>query len=220
MERHKAAHRRPEAYARGKMLRHGSGRVKILPFALAAAIITMAFFGAAAILSFIDRRMHPIRYAVYVDYYSGVYGVPEETVYAVMLTESRFDCDAVSRAGACGLMQLMPETYESVSIELGRVPDEILIFDPGTNICCGVYLLSKLYSKYGSWDTAYAAYNAGEAAVDSWLSDSRYSESGKLTHIPYSETAGYVKKVRCAAESYKKIYGFGNGSGQNTGEGQ
>ena len=38
--------------------------------------------------------------------------------------------------------------------------------------------------------------------------------------VPYSETAGYVKKVRCAAESYKKIYGFGNGPGQNTGEGQ
>ncbi|CDC72431.1 transglycosylase SLT domain protein [Candidatus Colimorpha enterica] len=117
-------------------------------------------------------------------------------------------------------MQLMPATYEAVAYELERIPDEIMIFDPGTNICCGVYLLSKLYEKYGCWETAFAAYNAGEAAVDLWLSDDRYSASGRLTYIPYSETAGYVKKVRCAAESYKKIYGFGNGPGQNTGEGQ
>ena len=79
--------------------------------------------------------------------------------------------------------------------------------------------LLGLYEKYGCWETAFAAYNAGEAAVDLWLSDDRYSGSGRLTHIPYSETAGYVKKVRCAADSYKKIYGFGNGPGQNTGEG-
>ncbi|MBS7276638.1 MAG: lytic transglycosylase domain-containing protein [Eubacteriales bacterium] len=202
------------------MLRRCRGRVKILPFALAVTVITAAFFGASAALSFIDRRLHPIRYSVYVGYYSGVYGVPEEIVYAVILTESRFQRDAVSRAGACGLMQLMPATYEAVAYELDRIPDEIMIFDPGTNICCGVYLLSKLYEKYGCWETAFAAYNAGEAAVDLWLSDDRYSASGRLTYIPYSETAGYVKKVRCAAESYKKIYGFGNGPGQNTGEGQ
>lgn len=202
------------------MLRRCRGRVKILPFALAVTMITAAFFGASAALSFIDRRLYPIRYSVYVGYYSGVYGVPEEIVYAVILTESRFQRDAVSRAGACGLMQLMPATYEAVAYELERIPDEIMIFDPGTNICCGVYLLSKLYEKYGCWETAFAAYNAGEAAVDLWLSDDRYSGSGRLTHIPYSETAGYVKKVRCAAESYKKIYGFGNGPGQNTGEGQ
>lgn len=202
------------------MLRRCRGRVKILPFALAVTVITAAFFGASAALSFIDRRLYPIRYSVYVGYYSGVYGVPEEIVYAVILTESRFQRDAVSRAGACGLMQLMPATYEAVAYELDRIPDEIMIFDPGTNICCGVYLLSKLYEKYGCWETAFAAYNAGEAAVDLWLSDDRYSGSGRLTHIPYSETAGYVKKVRCAAESYKKIYGFGNGPGQNTGEGQ
>lgn len=202
------------------MLRRCRGRVRILPFALAVTVITAAFFGASAALSFIDRRLYPIRYSVYVGYYSGVYGVPEEIVYAVILTESRFQRDAVSRAGACGLMQLMPATYEAVAYELDRIPDEIMIFDPGTNICCGVYLLSKLYEKYGCWETAFAAYNAGEAAVDLWLSDDRYSGSGRLTYIPYSETAGYVKKVRCAAESYKKIYGFGNGPGQNTGEGQ
>ena len=202
------------------MLRRCRGRVRILPFALAVTVITAAFFGASAALSFIDRRLYPIRYSVYVGYYSGLYGVPEEIVYAVILTESRFQRDAVSRAGACGLMQLMPATYEAVAYELDRIPDEIMIFDPGTNICCGVYLLSKLYEKYGCWETAFAAYNAGEAAVDLWLSDDRYSGSGRLTHIPYSETAGYVKKVRCAAESYKKIYGFGNGPGQNTGEGQ
>lgn len=194
------------------MLKRDAGRIKILPLALAAAVITAAIFGSFAIISIINKLLHPIRYSLYVDYYSEMYGVPQETVYAVILTESRFKVDAISRAGACGLMQLMPKTYALIAFELGRTPDSSMIFDPETNICFGVYLLSRLYSKYGDWDNALAAYNAGETAVDSWLADSRYSNAGRLTHIPYYETAGYVKKVRRAEKSYKKIYGSEIGS--------
>lgn len=181
---------------------------KIFSFVLAVLMITAVFFGATAAFRLIDRRIHPVEYTKYVDYYSELYHVPKEIVYAVILVESRFDSAAVSRAGACGLMQLMPQTYKEIAEELQRIPDENAIFDPGMNICCGVYLLSKLFEKYGCWDTAYAAYNAGESAVDRWLNDGRYSDQGRLSDIPYRETKGYVKKVRCASESYKKIYGF------------
>ncbi len=171
-------------------------------------MITAVFFGAMAAFRLADRKMHPLEYNEYVDYYSELYEVPKEIVYAVILVESRFDSAAVSKAGACGLMQLMPLTYKQIAEELQRVPDEEAVFDPGMNICCGVYLLSKLFEKYRCWDTAYAAYNAGESAVDRWLGDERYSDHGRLSDIPYKETDGYVKKIRCAAESYKKIYGF------------
>ncbi len=126
----------------------------------------------------------------------------------MILTESRFDPDAVSRAGAQGLMQLMPQTYARTAEELGIPPDAQAVFRPDVNIRCGVCLLSRLYGKYRCWDTVYAAYNAGENAVDRWLADERYSAGGRLSSIPYRETAGYVKKVRSAAESYKKLYGF------------
>ncbi len=171
-------------------------------------LLTTGFFAFVAAFYGMERLFHPIRYEVYVSYYAEQYHVPKEIVYAVMLTESHFQEKAVSRAGARGLMQLMPQTYREVAEELGRIPDDRMAFDPGMNICCGVYLLSRLYNKYHAWETVYAAYNAGEAAVDRWLADPRYAENGYLTCIPYSETAYYVKKVSRAATAYQKLYGW------------
>jgi len=162
------------------------------------------FFAAVFLISAIERCLFPLKYGEYVTYYADLYGVPEEVVYAVIRTESRFDPKAVSRAGARGLMQLMPMTYQAVAEEIGRVPDEALAFDPGMNIQCGVYLLSRLYEKYRVWDTVYAAYNAGETAVDRWLADPKCSEKGRLIVVPYGETREYVKRVRHAAEIYQK----------------
>lgn len=184
------------------------GRKKLFSVLLALFVVVAVFVVTIVLFGFIERRLYPIKYSLYVKYYAEEYGLPEEIVYAVILTESKFNENALSHAGACGLMQLMPSTYKSVAEELERIPDINLIFEPSVNICCGSYLLSKLYNKYGVWEIVYAAYNAGESAVDRWLSDDRYSKNGELIKIPYSETSGYVKKVSGAAEAYKKIYGF------------
>lgn len=179
---------------------------KVLSFILAVSLITAAYYGATAAFTLIERQLHPIRYAEYVVYYSELYGVPVEVTFAVILTESKFNPQAVSYVGASGLMQLMPQTYAAIMTELEREPESGDIFDPETNIRCGVYLLSKLYKKYGDLKAVYAAYNAGESRVDAWLCDPRYSEKGKLTDIPFRETSGYVRKAARAAESYKKLY--------------
>lgn len=165
--------------------------------ALCLGAVTLILYGAV-------RLLYPLRYQRLVSYYADLYDVPREIVYAIIRTESQFDPDAVSRTGARGLMQLMPETYRAVATAIGRVPDECLAFDPGMNIQCGVYLLSQLYRKYGVWETAFAAYNAGETAVDRWLSDDRYSHNGHLIKIPYGETERYVKRVRHAVNVYRK----------------
>jgi len=167
-------------------------------------IPALCFAAAALILYGAVRILYPMRYQQYVSYYADLYAVPPEIVYAVIRTESQFDPDAVSKAGARGLMQLMPQTYRAVASEIGRVPDECLAFDPGMNIQCGVYLLSQLYRKYAVWETAFAAYNAGETAVDRWLNDARYSHNGCLTKIPYGETERYVKRVCYAVNVYQK----------------
>ena len=186
------------------MTQGAGSRKTFVSLTLCLLISVLCFAAVALILCGAVRILYPVRYQQYVSYYADLYGVPCEIVYAVIRTESKFDPDAVSRTGARGLMQLMPETYRAVASAIGRVPDECLAFDPGMNIQCGVYLLSQLYRKYGVWETAFAAYNAGETAVDRWLTDTRYSHDGHLTHIPYGETERYVKRVRYTVDVYQK----------------
>ena len=148
-------------------------------------------------------------YAHEVESYAETYQVPLDVVYAVIETESHFDQDAQSSAGACGLMQLMPDTYNWIR---GRLKEEATpepeggIFDPETNLRYGIYYLSYLYETFGVWETAWAGYNAGPNIVKKWLQDSRYSEDGiTLQTIPYTETANYVVKVGNAREYYQKL---------------
>lgn len=182
--------------------------ISVISVALTVSLLTVSYYIGVFIFRCAEKYTHPVKYSDFVTYYSELYCVPKSVVYAVILVESDFDIHAVSKAGACGLMQLMPATYEKVAEGIGRVPDMQMIFDPGVNIDCGVKLISMLYSKYGRWDTVYAAYNAGEVRVDEWLGDPQYSKDGMLTHIPITETSDYVKKVSRAVSEYHRLYGI------------
>lgn len=154
----------------------------------------------------------PNEYTAFVEKYSAEYGVPENMVYAVIKTESGFDSSAVSGKGAVGLMQMMPETFEWLTKDILREHLSAgMLYDPETNIKYGTYYLSRLYNRFGDWDTALAAYNGGEGRVSEWLTDSRYSQDGKkliIDNIPteYSETENYVGKVNKALGKYNKLY--------------
>ena len=188
-------------------MRRGTGCEKAIRLAavlLSVSLVTAAFYGIADGLSALERLFYPVRYGEIVRRSAAFFGVPESVVFAVIRTESRFDEAAVSRAGACGLMQLMPETYQKAAGAIGRGGEAI--FDPAENIACGSYWLARLYQKYRNWETVYAAYNAGEAAVDRWLSDPGTAENGVLTRIPYPETAAYVKRVIKAEAVYQRQY--------------
>ncbi|MFO0775640.1 MAG: lytic transglycosylase domain-containing protein [Nitrospiraceae bacterium] len=115
-------------------------------------------------------------------------------VRAVIKTESNYDPRAVSRAGALGLMQLMPQTAE-----LHHVEDA---FDPEQNISGGTKHLRYLLDRFqGNLPLALAAYNAGEHVID------RYQ-----TLPPYDETRQYVKKVL----HYYRTFLLSNPSGRHT----
>ncbi len=105
------------------------------------------------------------------------YGVPPALVKAVVKTESNFQRHAVSRAGAQGLMQLMPSTATDLGIQ-----DP---FSPEQNIHGGTRYLRAMIDRFeGDWKHALAAYNAGPSAVDQY---------GGIP--PYRETREYVERV-------------------------
>ena len=75
------------------------------------------------------------------------------------------------------------------------------------NICADITGNRDAYKKYGTWEVALAAYNAGIGRVNGWLSNPEYSDDGKtLSAIPIKETREYVVKVMAAADKYRELY--------------
>lgn len=118
------------------------------------------------------------------------HGVEPALVKAVIQVESNFDPDAVSRAGASGLMQLMPGTAAMYSLGLGQ------LFHPRQNIEAGVRHLAYLKTLFpNSTDLVLAAYNAGENNVM------------KYNGIPpFPETVDYVQKVKYSHNIFKRVF--------------
>lgn len=160
---------------------------------------------ATTLIDNFSKRAYPKMYSEYVERYSSEYSVPEEIIYSVILVESGFDKNATSHAGAQGLMQITPETYDWLLYLRGEEKSESL-YEVETNIDFGTYFLSHLYKKFGNWETVFAAYNAGMNRVSEWLENPEYSDGENLTRIPFRETENYVKKVINAIIKYEQIY--------------
>jgi soluble lytic murein transglycosylase len=180
----------------------------IVIFLLAVLAIGLGFL-ADFVISCFEKSAYPRDYAEFVEEYAAEYGVPETVIFAVIRTESSFHSGAVSPAGAVGLMQILPDTFEWLTNEmLFDHLDEGMLYDPETNIKYGTYYLSRLYDRYGDWNLALAAYNAGPGKVDEWLTDPEYADgAGGLKNIPFKETRNYVKKVGKARDVYERLYG-------------
>lgn len=155
----------------------------------------------------LEHWAFPRKYQDIIEEKSDEYGVPESVIYAVIRQESNYDTFAQSRVGARGLMQIMKTTAEWIDYYRGTETKWDDLYDPETNIDMGVWLLKYLYGLYGSWETVYAAYNAGFGAVSGWLEDPGYSKDGRtLDVIPYDETANYVKRVIKYRKGYIAAY--------------
>jgi soluble lytic murein transglycosylase-like protein len=128
----------------------------------------------------VDRRAAPGPYDDAIDDFAGRLGVDPKLVKSVMLVESNFNPRAVSRKGARGLMQLMPETARRFGVT-NR-------FDPLENLRGGAEFLASLLKLFsGDLPLALAAYNAGEGAV------------AKHSGVPpYAETREYIRRILVA----------------------
>ncbi len=135
------------------------------------------------------------------------FDVPPALILAVIRTESDFSPRAVSRKGAAGLMQLLPQTFLYLrDTHLKESVAEEEIFTPAVNIRYGTFYLSYLHHRFGSWETVLAAYNAGEGRVLEWLRREDGSDQGHLTAIPFPETRQYVEKTLEAYRFYQDKY--------------
>ncbi len=131
---------------------------------------TAAFSAAASTTPNAPASLAPIFAAA-----SDLYGLPQGMLQAVAQVESNFNPSAVSSAGAQGLMQIMPQTANSIGVDP---------MNPTQAIYGAAYLLAEKLQTFGSLPLALAAYNAGDGAVQ------RY---GGVP--PYAQTQNYVTSV-------------------------
>ena len=129
-------------------------------------------------INFRDKDANRKRFASKIAEVASRYQVPEALIHAVISIESAYDPNAVSRAGAVGLMQLMPATAKRYGVADRR--------DPSANLTGGIRYLKHLLLRFDSnLELALASYNAGENAVE------RFGNQIP----PFAETQSYVRKV-------------------------
>ena len=147
--------------------------------------------------------------------------IPFYLMYSLVHSESYFDSQIVSRAGACGLTQLMESTAQDEARKLKLQDFDIL--DPETNLRFGAHYLAGLMSRTEEKNKLLAlfAYNAGLSHVRNWVNSSRkdWEATGRifrgpcgiptdlfLETLPFSETREYGRKLISAAALYGWLY--------------
>jgi soluble lytic murein transglycosylase len=140
---------------------------------------------------------YPRPYADGVERAAKLTQLPADWIMGVMRQESLFRKDAVSRADARGVMQMLPATATAVARRWSLTPpSREVLFDPDIAVPLGAAYLRELLDKYGgNLPLALAAYNAGPAAVERWMPPRSVEAAIWIENIPYNETRGYVQHI-------------------------
>lgn len=157
------------------------GYAFISGIAFAAELPVMARPVAVTVPATRQLATHP--FALHVTEASQRFGIPKHWIGAVMRAESNGQPRAVSHAGAIGLMQIMPCTWDMLSARFHLGPDP---FDIRANILGGAAYLRLMWDRYGDVALMLAAYNAGPGRVDDYRMGRR--------RLP-AETSNYVAKL-------------------------
>lgn len=145
---------------------------------LLATIAAPVLASAQDVRSARASTVHP--YAGHVAEAAHRFGIPEAWIWAVMRVESAGNRTAVSRAGAMGLMQVMPGTWAQLRARHGLGTDP---FNPRDNILAGAAYLRAMHDRYGNTSAMLAAYNAGPGRYDAYLSRRRSLPAETLTYL-------------------------------------
>jgi soluble lytic murein transglycosylase len=144
-----------------------------------------------------------------------VEGVEKAVVYGIARQESEFNHEAVSHAGARGLMQVMPATAKATAKSIGMAFNaKRLTSDPAYNARIGAAHLGELIDNFnGSYIMTFAAYNAGSSRVAQWVAkygdprDPRVDPIDWVERIPFTETRNYVQRVMENVQVYRARLG-------------
>lgn len=155
------------------------------------------------------RLYYPIEEGGYIKERAEEFELDPAMLRALIRQESVFEAGAKSRAGALGLMQLMPATARGLSRSVLRQRyRKAFLYDPGINTRLGAAYLKNLLDHFqGRALFALAAYNGGPARMDRVLKDNPgRSEDELFESHPFAETRDYVRRVLLYAESYRELY--------------
>lgn len=171
-------------------------------------------------------KLHPRPSWPFVENLSFVNLLDVNLLYGIMRVESGYDPTKISSAGACGLMQVMPQTARALSVELSDLevqtyklsldPKDLnqwnceKLSNPELNIRLSSIFLKQLQKKYSDSHVVIASYNAGETVVNRWLNRAKKSSKDFYSQVRFSETRRYIQKVLLAWLQYRSVY-FGHG---------
>jgi len=124
-------------------------------------------------------------------------GLAPQLIYSVMRQESLYQPDAVSSAGARGLLQMLPETARRTARKWKRPQPSVSdLFDPAINVPLGAATLRSLVDRFGGQTlVALAGYNAGPNAAARWIPSEALDPDIWVENIPYNETRNYVQRI-------------------------
>jgi soluble lytic murein transglycosylase len=141
--------------------------------------------------------LYPLPFEREVRTASRLSGLPSDLIYGVMRQESLYRRDALSSAGARGLLQMLPETARRTARTWKRPrPAADDLFDPAVNVPLGAAHLRELVDRFdGQTVVALAGYNAGARAAARWLPAQSIEPDVWIENIPYNETRNYVQRI-------------------------
>ncbi len=158
----------------------------------------------------LQRKLYPRYYASAVDKYAKLYNVDTFLVAAMILEESRYNSDAVSWAGAIGLMQIMPATGRELAQQLKiRRFRTSMLKQPDTNIRMGTKYIADLNSWFDNNPMlVIGAYNGGPGRMKRWVSTRSIKDIDLFVEkITIRETRLHIKKVIDSYDNYVQLYG-------------
>ncbi|MCL6581654.1 MAG: lytic transglycosylase domain-containing protein [Firmicutes bacterium] len=170
-------------------------------------VVTLETLGGNALVNGyaeLSRDLENVPYLETIQTVAAENGLDPALVAAIVAQESRFDPLAVSRAGAKGLMQIMPDTWRLLRPDSPCSGDHAppacgkdCIFDPAANIRAGTRYFADLLREFeGNLVLAFAAYNAGAAVVRLHAGDrAELTQAGFDDLPPFAETRDYVRRV-------------------------
>jgi soluble lytic murein transglycosylase len=155
------------------------------------------------------EALFPKPYWVDLKRFSSENGLDPYLVASLIRQESEFNPNAVSRKDAAGLMQLLPKVGKGVAKqEKIKHFNANQLFTPGVNLQLGTKYFRAMVDKFGAFEYALAAYNAGTDRVQEWLGGGKYRDPQEFVEsIPFTETREYVQAILRNANVYRQLYG-------------